>query len=677
MTLRNAFADLAQEHVTPSGAHLVGNARTKFRDGFAATGITQPDPAVWVLENDDPANLAAGTEGHIINQGGDAYGSSYLRISLSPFLDDSRVTLTSKEKFRFPTRIGWGVTSSQRVLGQEVFFGLVEADDTDPLGIKRTVDPGAARPITANGGVTSNVLTVTAPGHGFRTGDRVYLVNCPDTRMNVGPVTATVTGADSFTVPVVIANGTYTTTGGEVRHADPLSRADNAVGLLLENTTVTNASFAARRNKAKYRLRNSTIASTANTQGTTSGWADSFLTTGVHELFCSLDECLYKSFTADGNSSQSGGDKYHQGIPDEELSYRLHIRARNLDGLSKPIARITSIAKAGSTTATVTTDVPHGLTVNSRVGIYGVRDQTNYPNSSDLPVASVPSATTFTVVIGPSATVTDTNGGVVFINHGLVNSPGAFNFAVQSIARDTNGIVTVVANANWSGHVPGEYVHLWGMNGAGAAVHEGAYRVLSASTTSLYLEPAGGRVTGNAVATITTGGALIRRTDVRLHFARVLDYTRMLAEIVGGRGSTSDGNNAVPVTIASGATTGTPSIAASSSVTGTTIAKVLAAASVNNTLVKSSAGRLYGYHLANPTTSWRYVKLYNKATAPVAGTDTPAATISLPPGGSVELHHTVPLSFGTGIGYAITANPADLDATAVAANDVVGHLLYL
>ena len=160
------------------------------------------------------------------------------------------------------------------------------------------------------------------------------------------------------------------------------------------------------------------------------------------------------------------------------------------------------------------------------------------------------------------------------------------------------------------------------------------------------------------------------------------DYNDFQAEISGGSGDSTPGRG-VPVTITSspgtvpvsGSLTVTPG--SSTTVAGTTAAKINAAATTNATLVKSTAGRVYGYHLANTTATWRYLKLYNKTTAPVPGTDTPVAQVAIPPNGAVTVDLAVPYA-GTsaGIGYAITAAPADLDATAVAAGDVVGYLLF-
>lgn len=67
---------------------------------------------------------------------------------------------------------------------------------------------------------------------------------------------------------------------------------------------------------------------------------------------------------------------------------------------------------------------------------------------------------------------------------------------------------------------------------------------------------------------------------------------------------------------------------------GHTKARVMSAATTNATSVKASAGNLYGVHLHNSGAAAVFVKLYNKASAPVVGTDTPVTTLSLSAGSS-------------------------------------------
>lgn len=530
--------DTAYGHVSYDRV-VVGNARTKFRDGFASSGVTQPNPETWDLEEDTPG-------AHIMTQGGDSSGSSYLRISLSPFLEADDIALTSKASFQFPMRVGFGVSMSQRIVGQECFIGMVAEDEA--TGLVGTIPSTPDLPITSFV-VTSNVATITIPNHGLKGGDRIVIGGALDHRVNLGPAVITIVNADSFTIPYVIANGTYTATGGSVRLADPLRWAKNGAGLLFENATVTNASFVSRRNGAKFRSLNSTVATTVASQANTSPYTDAFVSPATHELYFTMDEVAFRSYASDSNGGMNGSGKWTQNIPDEELKYKIHVRAKNLNGFTMPVAKVISAVKSGTTTATITTDVPHGLAVGDPVQIYGTRDQTNFPQlSTQTAIVTVPSSTSFTLVWGTASTST-TGGGVVWANHGQLSAPGVVGQSVQSVSR-TNNILTLIGSTTWSGPLAGEYMQVHGMTENGAGVYDGAYKVLRISGTTLELEAPGANF-----ASITTGGAVIRRTDIRLHFARVMDYTRLGVEVLGGKGNQSDANNAATVVVAAMPTT--------------------------------------------------------------------------------------------------------------------------
>ena len=164
-------------------------------------------------------------------------------------------------------------------------------------------------------------------------------------------------------------------------------------------------------------------------------------------------------------------------------------------------------------------------------------------------------------------------------------------------------------------------------------------------------------------------------TVVTFSFVTYVDFTETRVEVTGGSGSGSPATS-VPVSVTNGGGVTSPSLAASSNVTGLTVAKVLAAASTNATSVKNSSARLYGYQLANTSAAFKYVRIYNKASAPTVGTDSPAMVIPIPPGQTIDLDMAVPVALATGFAFAITGAAGDLDATAVAANDVVGYFLY-
>lgn len=102
----------------------------------------------------------------------------------------------------------------------------------------------------------------------------------------------------------------------------------------------------------------------------------------------------------------------------------------------------------------------------------------------------------------------------------------------------------------------------------------------------------------------------------------------------------------------------------------TTTARLLSsAATTNDTNVKGSAGTLRGIQGHNARTSAVYLKLYNKATAPTVGTDTPVKTIYLPASTSFALDFQY--SFSTGLGYGLTTAGADNSTAAVASGDIL------
>jgi len=97
-----------------------------------------------------------------------------------------------------------------------------------------------------------------------------------------------------------------------------------------------------------------------------------------------------------------------------------------------------------------------------------------------------------------------------------------------------------------------------------------------------------------------------------------------------------------------------------------------AAASTNATSAKASAGRLYAIQGYNAAAAVRYLKLYDKASAPTVGTDTPVKTLALPPGVGFAFDFPLGYSFATGIAFALTTGSADADTGALTAGDVLG-----
>lgn len=102
---------------------------------------------------------------------------------------------------------------------------------------------------------------------------------------------------------------------------------------------------------------------------------------------------------------------------------------------------------------------------------------------------------------------------------------------------------------------------------------------------------------------------------------------------------------------------------------------LISAATTNATAVKGSAGTINGGVICNSNAAARFFKLYNKATAPTVGTDTPIMTLLLPPGASTLLPCGQGLRCSTGIAYALTTGIAVADTAAVG-TDISVHLSY-
>jgi hypothetical protein len=114
---------------------------------------------------------------------------------------------------------------------------------------------------------------------------------------------------------------------------------------------------------------------------------------------------------------------------------------------------------------------------------------------------------------------------------------------------------------------------------------------------------------------------------------------------------------------------------------GATAFRLLSAASTNATSLKASAGKLMSLYACNLNAAVRYVKFYNKASAPTVGTDTPILTYPIPAsttGAGVVLHLASDgIAFSTGIAYATTTGVGDSDTGAVAANEVILNGSYI
>lgn len=252
----------------------------------------------------------------------------------------------------------------------------------------------------------------------------------------------------------------------------------------------------------------------------------------------------------------------------------------------------------------------------------------------------------------------------------------AANSDLFSVATGTSTYFSVQLTGTWVGTVTFQASNdnsTW-YSTAAISVGSGAY-VNTATAVGMYYIPATGKY--------------IR--------ARVTAYTS--GSVTASAFSCTDVAPFVPATIAA-TQSGTWNIATVTTVTGATLAagtnlaadvamgvratttnsssrlKVISAATTNATSVKATAGRVYGYQFSNTTAAYKYVKLHNLATAPTVGTTAVIETIAIPPNNSVTLMNPFGVYYSAGIALSITGAAGDTDTTAVAANDVIGALIY-
>ena len=177
---------------------------------------------------------------------------------------------------------------------------------------------------------------------------------------------------------------------------------------------------------------------------------------------------------------------------------------------------------------------------------------------------------------------------------------------------------------------------------------------------------------GATSTTFTGASALLRTTSVRARYFRLRMTTATTAAgatRINVAGFQQDITPAITTQPVSGTVTATVTGATQLPVTPTT-ATTNSAATTNATSTKNTAGTLWSVAVSNINAAARYLKLYNKASAPTVGTDVPILTIPIPAGGVVQINGgSNGIRFATGIAWALTAGAADSDTAAVAASE--------
>jgi len=156
---------------------------------------------------------------------------------------------------------------------------------------------------------------------------------------------------------------------------------------------------------------------------------------------------------------------------------------------------------------------------------------------------------------------------------------------------------------------------------------------------------------------------------------------------------TSANGDYSPLAVDSAGRLGISDLGGSITVDGTVTAVVAPATSGGNSIyrnldlnatgvnIKASAGQLYTLLVTNRSNTESFLKLYNKASAPVVGTDTPVMTIPLDAkNGGGQASTTIDIGYGAefslGIGIGCTTGLADSSVATPAVNSIVANILY-
>jgi hypothetical protein len=498
----------------------------KFRDAFE----TFPNANWGVVQQG---------AGDILRAEGNAGGASYAVISLDPLAAATETWIESVGRYGMPVDMAVGMHMSQRTLGQEFSVELVSDE--------AVVAPFSDIAVASIQQTTTTLSVTTPTPHGLRVGQRFGVRAVPDSRLNYAalvvattpsPTTLTATAGPGGNIPSVTA-GPFTT--GFIYARSAMGGSPNGTSMLLENATATNAAFYVKSEGGDAMPIGGTLAGShsvtigtmASVQAINAALNYAFRPTTEYRLTLLADRLQWSDVAVDSGAQSSGRATITQVVPNPDVVYKLRLRAVNAKSLTVPVAQIVSAVKTGTTTATITTDVPHGLTTADFVNIYGIRDQAaaSFPNlTTATAVAAVLNATQFNVVIGTASTVTSYGGYVSRVNGGQVQQ-GAITQAVQSATRTSN-VLVLVGSAAWTNLQIGDLANAVALRdiATGASLGlDGAYRVRDIQTTSLFLEPVTAP-TGADLATTNCGGAILKRTDLRVSFARLFDFERVRTE---------------------------------------------------------------------------------------------------------------------------------------------------
>lgn len=543
VTAQNQVADLKLEKL-PSGEFAMavsGSGFSNVTEALRDAAELWPNPTLW----GEPVIAS----GDIVSSRGNTAGAGWIEISKSPFNEDTETVITLNPRFKMPMKLTTMVSMTHRNAGEQIFSQEMVSDDAS-YGGEPVPDPIPVEILDASQAATAITINfATAPAVPFRVGQVVSVYGFVDTRLNVNSATVASTPTPTQITLVgndyTFASTTISTTPGNgtafVERIDLLGGARNGLAVVHGSATPTQRRFYARSQASTARPSGTLAGAHAVTTGTDAStalagsapYSESWGAPLETVFFASQDGLIVADRATDASGNLSGRYASSQVVPNPLREYMLRFRVRNTPGLTRPLAKIVSIVKSGSTTATVTTDKPHGLTTGQYVGFFGVRDQTNFANQTSGVACTVTGTDTFTITHGSAATATSYGGFIVRFN-GQQPLGGVVAQVAINVSRTAN-VVTVTGNATWAAPIAvGNLVEAIGLrdNTTGADLGlDGTYVVRNVATSTLILEPLEGYgPTGADIASVACGGGFVQRLGVRIHSLAAMDYQPVLID---------------------------------------------------------------------------------------------------------------------------------------------------
>lgn len=363
---------------------------------------------------------------------------------------------------------------------------------------------------------------------------------------------------------------------------------------------------------------------------------------------------------------------------------------------------------AGTTAATTDIKLPSGMCIADAVGSNTYVAAITAASTSTLDISGGSGLPAFGSVPPTAGTATNITGvnGVTPLTGTGASGTGALRVAVST---DSTYTVAATESGTWTVQ-PGNTANTtpWLMSpstGGNTAAVKAASTAAGATDPALVVAISPNNTIAATqsgtwnVGSVTTlpalvaGTAVIGKTgiDQTTPGTTNLVATSSDAAIAPGTapakaGVTAGVYNSTPPTLTNGQTAATQIDSDGSAynnvrdwtVSGSTPVHYLSAASTNATNIKASAGTLHSITAINTTATIYYLKLYDKATAPTCGTDTPVHTLPVPASATaagLTVNPFLGLNFANGIGFCLVGGIADND-TANAATGVAINVGY-